>query len=174
MTEVHPSRANVEDRSVGQRRAGRQWIGYRLLLVFALRAVLGVGQATLFTVIGIGMAWGLFGFSGAHSLTTTLWFLMAGAGIGAGLGGVAAWLRLEGDTWLVLLAMASLATAAGVGGAWGGYQFGAGQEVECCAMPTVTPVTYTAVGATVLANGEVMVFGLVRGAMGRSRRAPHR
>ena len=144
----------------------------QFLLVLALRTVLGVGLAIVFTVIGIGMAWGLFVFSGAQSLTTMLWFLMTGAGIGAGLGGFAAWLRLEGDTWLVLLATASLAAAAGVGGAWGGYEFGARQELECCAMPTVTPVTYTAMGATLVANGAVMVFGLVRTAVGQRRHAP--
>lgn len=144
----------------------------QFLLVLALRTVLGVGLAIVFTVIGIGMAWGLFVFSGVQSLNTMLWFLMTGAGIGAGLGGFTAWLRLEGHTWPVLLATASLAAAAGVGGAWGGYEFGARQELECCAMPTVTPVTYSAMGATVVANGAVIVFGLARAALGRRRHAP--
>jgi len=38
-------------------------------------------------------------------------------------------------------------------------------------MPTLSPVTYTAMEATVVANGAVMVFVLVREAMGRRRRA---
>ncbi len=146
----------------------------RFLLFLALRTALGLGLAIVLGMTGIGVAWGLFLFSGAQSVTALLWSLMTGAGIGAGLGGFAAWLRLEGDTKPVLLAMALLAAAAGVGGAWGGYEFGARQEIECCAMPTVTPVTYTAMGATVVANGAVMVFGLVREAMGRRRRVHHR
>jgi hypothetical protein len=100
-----------------------------------------------------------------------LWSLMVGAGLGAGLGGFLAWLRLEGDAFLLLLMAAALVAAAGIGGAWGGYEFGSRQEVECCAMPTVTPVTYTAVGATVAASGAAMVFSLARDLLSRLRHA---
>ena len=143
----------------------------RFLMVLALRTALGFGLAIVLGMTGIAVAWGLFLFSGSQSLTVLLWTLMMGAGVGAGLGGSAAWLRLEGDTKPVLLALALLAAAAGLGGAWGGYEFGSRQEVECCAMPTVSPVTYTAMGATVVANGAMMVFVLVREAMSRRRRA---
>jgi hypothetical protein len=36
-------------------------------------------------------------------------------------------------------------------------------------MPTVTPVTYTAAGATLVASGAVMVSSLVRETLGRWR-----
>lgn len=142
----------------------------RALLSPALRTTIGVGLAIVFGVMGIVVAWGLFLFSGVQSLSVLLWTLMIGAGLGTGLGAFGAWLRLEGDTRPVLLATASLAVAAGVGGAWGGYAFGARQEVDCCAMPEISPLTYTVIGATVVANGAVMVFVLAREAVGRRRR----
>ncbi len=138
-------------------------------MVFAGRTALGFGLGAGFSVAGIGIAWGLFVFSSSRSLDTMLWSLMVGAGLGAGLGGFLAWLRLEGDAFVVLLAAAALAAAAGIGGAWGGYEFGARQEVECCAMPTVSPITYTAMGATVVASGAAMIFSMARDLMSRWR-----
>jgi hypothetical protein len=94
---------------------------------------------------------------------------MLGAGAGAGLGSFLAWLRIDRNTRAGLLLMELLALAAGIGGAWGGDQYGAGQEVECCAMPTNRPMTYAALGAAVAANVTLMVFGLVRDTLGRRR-----
>ncbi len=142
----------------------------RFLFSPVLRTTMGIGLAFVLGAIGAVVGWGLFLFSGVQSLNVLLWTLMVGAGIGAGLGGFAAWLRLEGDTRPVLLAMALLAVATGIGGAWGGYEFGSRQEVECCAMPEISPVTYTVAGATVVANGVVMAFVLIRGAVNRKRR----
>lgn len=144
-------------------------INVQLLLGLGLRMALGVGVAIVLSSIGIVVAWGLFLFSGVQSVDALLWTLIIGAGLGAGLGGFAAWLRLEGDTRPALLAMATLAVAAGVGGAWGGYEFGSSQEVECCAMPKITPVTYTVMGAIVVTNVAVTILGLAREAKGRWR-----
>ena len=138
-------------------------------MVFAGRTALGLGLGSGFSVAGIGIAWGFFVFSSSRSLDTMLWSLMIGAGLGAGLGGFLAWLRLDGENLLLLLAAAILAAAAGIGGAWGGYAYGARQTVECCAMPTVTPITYTAAGATLVASGAAMVFSLARDVMRRWR-----
>jgi hypothetical protein len=118
--------------------------------------------AVVLSMVGIGIAWGLYVFASASSRTTLLALFMVGAGIGAGLGGFLAWLRLEGDSRPALLATALLALLAGVAGAWGGYQFGGHQEVPCCAKPEITPVTYTALGATVVANGVALVVGVAR------------
>jgi hypothetical protein len=135
------------------------------LMVFSGRTALSLGLGGAFSVAGIGVAWSLFVFSSSRSLDTMLWSLMVGAGLGAGLGGFLAWLRLEGDHLLLLLVAAALVAAAGIGGAWGGYEFGARQETECCAMPSVSPFTYTAVGSTVVASGTAMVFSLARDLM---------
>lgn len=140
-------------------------------LIFAGRTALGLGLSLGFGVVGVGMAWGLFVFSSSRSLDVMLWSLMIGAGLGAGLGGFLAWLRLEGDGLLALLATAAISAAAGIGGAWLGYEYGARQKIECCAMPTVTPVTYTILGATLVAVGVAMGSSLVRDAISRRRYA---
>jgi len=135
---------------------------FQPLLILAGRIVFGVLLAVVLSTVGIGIAWGLYVFFGASSRSTLLTLFTVGAGVGAGLGGFLAWLRLEGDSRPVLLATVSLALLAGIGGAWGGYEFGGRQEVPCCAKADITPVTYTAFGATVAANGTVMVVGLAR------------
>jgi hypothetical protein len=132
------------------------------LLVFGGRTVLGVLLAVVLSMAGIGIAWGLYVFFGASSRTTLLTVFMVGAGVGAGLGGFLAWLRIEGDPGPVLLATVLLALLAGIGGAWGGYEFGGRQEVPCCAKADITPVTYTALGAAVAANGAALMVSAAR------------
>jgi hypothetical protein len=116
------------------------------------------------------VAWGLYVFSGARSFAALFSLFMIGTGAGAGLGGFLAWLKIDCNTRFGLLLTGLLALVAGVGGAWGGYQYGAGREVECCAMPTVGPMTYAAAGAAVAVNGALLVFGLIRDAIGHWRR----
>jgi hypothetical protein len=126
-------------------------------------------------VIGIGIAWALFVFSGAVSHATLLSLFMTGAGIGAGVGGFTAWLKVDkAPPWPLLLAGALAVVLAGIGGAWGGFQFGANQEVECCVGPAITPITYTALGATAAANVAALAMGVAheisaRGGWKRSR-----
>ena len=133
----------------------------QLVLVLAGRTVLGALLAGAFSVIGIGIAWAMFVFSGAVSHATLLILFMIGAGLGAGLGGYIAFLRVDGPPTPPLLLAGGLALVlAGIGGAWGGYQFGASQEVECCVGPAVTPITYTALGATVGANAAALVMSV--------------
>lgn len=48
----------------------------------------------------------------------------------------------------------------GIVEAWGDYQFGASQEVECCVGPSITPITYTALGATTVTNAVALVMGI--------------
>ena len=131
------------------------------VLVLAGRTVLGVILGTVFSVIGIGIAWAMFVFFGADSHATLLVLFMCGAGLGAGLGSYIAFLRVD---WVppvpMLAAMGAALLLAGIGGAWGGFQFGANQEVECCVGPAVTPITYTAMGATLGANAAALVMAI--------------
>ena len=115
---------------------------YRLqpILILGARTALGVALAIALSVVGIGVAWGLFVFSGARSFVTLFSLLMIGAGFGAGLGGFLAWLNIDRNTRTNLAVMAAVALLAGVGGAWAGYQIGSQQEVACCAKPDVTPM----------------------------------
>ena len=130
------------------------------VLVLAGRTVLGLLLSTVFSVIGIGIAWAMFVFSGAVSHATLLSLLMSGAGAGAGIGGFLAWLRVDrAPPWPVRFAGALAMVLAGIGGAWGGYQFGAGQEVACCVGPSITPITYTALGAAAGTNALALAMG---------------
>jgi len=132
------------------------------ILTIAGRVGLGILLAFVFSVVGIVIAWGIYIFSGAVAKTTLLAMLMSGAGIGAGLGGVLAWLRLEGNPLSSLIPTTLLALLAGVGGAWVGYEYGANKEFECCAKPETGPFKYAAIGATLAANGVVLFLGIAR------------
>ena len=86
----------------------------------------------------------------------------AGAGIGAGVGGYLAWLRLDHvPSWQGHLGTVLALAVAGAGGAWGGFQFGASQEIACCTGPAITPITYTALGATAVANVLALAMGVI-------------
>ena len=136
------------------------------------RTVLGVLLAATLRVIGIGIAWGMFVFWGAVSHTTLLLLFMTGAGVGAGIGSFAAWLRIDLAPRASLLAvMALVIILMGIGGAWGGFQFGGTREVACCVGPTIGPITYTVIGATIAANAAALAMVLIHG-MGLRRQRP--
>ncbi len=138
------------------------WLGPGL--VFLGRAVLGVLLSALLSVIGIGVAWGMFVFWGAVSHATLLILFMTGAGAGAGIGSYAAWLRIDlAPRRSVLAAVAVVIILAGIGGAWGGFQFGSTREVACCVGPAIGPITYTAFGATIAANVAALALVQIHG-----------
>jgi len=134
----------------------------RPVLPLAARTVMGLLLASVLSVIGIGVAWGSFVFFGAAAHATLLTLFAAGAGIGAGVGGYIAWLRFDHvPSWQGHLGTVLALALAGAGGAWGGFQFGASQEVACCTGPAITPITYTALGATAAANVLALAIGVV-------------
>ena len=116
------------------------------------RTAVGAALGVVLAFIGIAIAWSIFIFSGVQSVDTWLGSLFFGAGLGAGTGGFVAWLHIDRENGLVLLFTIAIIVGAGILGAWGGYQYGSTVEVECCAMPTKSPIYYTALGATVVAN----------------------
>ena len=125
----------------------------------------------------LGIAWGLFIFSGASSKNTLLIMSMAGAGLGAGIGAYAAWVQLDRFSWSFAAIAILMAVVGGVLGSMAGYQYGANREIECCADPQTAPFTYTAFGATLLANAAtyLAVMGSVALRMfraGRQRSIP--
>lgn len=124
-----------------------------------LRTLIGALLGIVLSVIGIGTAWGLYVFFGAASHSTLLTMFLIGAGLGAGVGGYVSAMRVDrAPPWPYQLLIGLALVLAGIAGAWGGYQFGATREVECCVGPSITPITYTAMGATVGAN--VFALGL--------------
>ncbi len=139
------------------------------VLILAGRITLGVCLALVLSMVGIVVGWGLFLFSGSQSLTTWLSSLYFGAGLGAGISGMAAWVRIDHETHLTLATALVVGVSIGVVGAWGGYQYGQNREIECCAMPTASPVYFTALGATVAANIGVIILVAIRGFISRKR-----
>ena len=139
------------------------------VLILAGRIILGVCLALVLSIVGIVVAWGLFLFSGSQSLTTWLSSLYFGAGLGAGISGMAAWVRIDHETHLTLATALVVGVSIGVMGAWGGYQYGQNREIECCAMPVKSPIYFTALGATLGANVGVMVLASIRDFVSRKR-----
>lgn len=134
------------------------------------RTVAGVVLGVVLSMIGIATAWSFYIFFGSQSIATWLASLFFGAGLGAGIAAFIAWLHLDRETSLVLGLTAFVVIGAGIAGAWGGYEYGSNQEVECCAMPTVSPVYYTALGSAVVANAAGIVFATARAIITKNRR----
>ena len=133
------------------------------------RTVVGVVLGVILSMVGIAVAWSLYIFFGGQSITTWLGSLFFGAGLGAGISAFVAWLHLDRETSLVLGLTAIVVIGAGIAGAWGGYEYGSVQEIECCAMPTVSPVYYTALGSAVVANIAGLTFAAGRALLTRKR-----
>ncbi len=133
------------------------------------RTVLGACLGVVLSMIGIGIAWALFIFFGGQSASTWLGSLFVGAGLGAGTGCFCAWLRIDGDELLALMLTAAIIVGAGILGAWGGYEYGSTQEVECCAMPTKSPIYYTALGSVVIATAAAIGVAASRAYFTRQR-----
>ena len=87
---------------------------------------------------------------------------MFSAGLGAGAGSLLAWMQVDRRNNRAQVATAIMVVATGILGAWLGYVYGSNREIECCAMPTTSPVYYTALGATLGANVAVATISLSR------------
>ena len=134
----------------------------RAILVLVGRTLLGVLAAITLGPLGAGIGWALYVFSGAVSLNTLLVLLMGGAAVGAAAGVLLAWLRFDYNSPLWLGATAVVLLLAALAGAWGGYQYGAVQEVPCCAGPDITPIAYVSLGAAAVAGGIGLVLNIAR------------
>ena len=86
--------------------------------------------------------------------------LMAGASIGAGAGAYLGWLKLDRHHWPSIIATILVATAGGLLGALGGYQYGVNREIECCAEPRTGPFTFAALGSALVANIAIYLVGV--------------
>jgi len=140
------------------------------ILILVGRAVSGALLAVTLSVIGIATAWGVFVFSGAASHTIMLVMFMTGAGLGGGLGSLLAWTKIDGmPSRRMFLTAMLIVVVAGITGAWGGFRFGATQEVECCVGPSIEPITYMVGGTTLLANTAALVWAITYDIKARRR-----
>jgi hypothetical protein len=144
------------------------------LLVIAVRSGLGLALAMVFSIIGLGLAWGLYWFSSVDSLTALLYLFLSTIGIGAGVGGFLAWLRIDRNPPSVMVTTLMVAILAGFGGAWGGYEYGQNVEAACCVEPEIEPMMYAALGATVVANAAVVLLSFTRNIITKKTPLPAR
>ena len=142
------------------------------VLVLSVRTLLGLLMGASLGLLGVGVGWGSYLFFGATSLDTLLILLMGGAAVGEAGGGFLAWLGIDYNTPIRLIATAMLLLLAAIGGAWGGFQYGSVQEVPCCAKADITPITYIVLGSALATNLIALVMGLTRMAMPSLRRQP--
>ena len=145
-----------------------EWV--RPVLVISARSILGVLLAASFGLLGVGIGWGSYVFFGATSRDTLLILLIGGAVVGAASGGFLGWLRLEHNSPVRIISTIALLLLAALGGAWGGFQYGAIQEVPCCATANITPITYIMLGATITTNAVALTLSLTQSALPALRR----
>jgi hypothetical protein len=86
--------------------------------------MLGIGLALVLGVAGIVIARLGYVFFGLTSWTVWFALFLAGAGLGAGIGSLLAWLGLNPLPRAIIVAALLLAVLAGVAGGWGAYSFG--------------------------------------------------
>ncbi len=126
--------------------------------ILSARSLLGLLLAASFGLLGVGIGWASYVFFGATSRETLFILLLGGIVVGAAGGGFLGWLHLDYNTPVRLIGTAALLLLAATGGAWGGFQYGAIQEVPCCAKADITPITYVLLGAAVATN--IVALGL--------------
>ncbi len=130
--------------------------------ILSARSILGLLLAAIFGLLGVGIGWIAYVFFGATSRETLLILLLGGTVIGTAGGGFLGWLRLDYNTPVRLLGTAALLLLAAIGGAWGGFQYGAVQEVPCCARADITPITYVLLGACLATNVVALALSLTQ------------
>ncbi len=138
----------------------------RGVLILAGRSVFGLLSGMVLSMAGVALAWGFFVFSGSQS--ASIWFvlLLLSAGAGAGIGGFLAWLKIDQYNLGMAAVTAFLAVAAGIGGAWSGYEYGAYRTAVCCdvsgASISLSPVAFSAMGAAVVTSAVMLLFELAK------------
>ncbi len=133
------------------------------IFTIAGRAGLGFLIALVLSYVGVWVAWGLYYFftDTSSKLLRDAMFL-AGAAVGAGLGGSLTWLRLDGNSLPVILLIGATGLAGGIVGSWLGYEYALNREIKCCSDPPINAFSHAALGATVAANLATLLLGVVR------------
>ena len=121
------------------------------------------------SAVCLAVAWGLFVFSGSSTRVTWLIMLIAGAGIGAGLGAYLGWMKLDRHHWPSIIGTILVAIGGGLLGSLGGYDYGVNREIDCCAEPRTGPFTFAALGAALGANIAVYLVEAGGSALRRLR-----
>ena len=134
-------------------------------LVLSARTLFGVLIGGTFGFFGVGISWISFVFFGARSGDTLLLLFIAGAALGTTIGVFLAWMNLDGNSAVRVIATSALFLLVAVGGSWGGYQYGSVQDVPCCATADVTPITYIVMGAVLATSVVALILNVSRRAL---------
>ena len=128
---------------------------------YAGRVALGLGMALVFAAVGVVLARMSLVLFGLTSWSAWFTLFVSGAGLGAGIGSLLAWMWLKsvGSGFTAILFL--VVVVAGVAGGLGGYHYGAGLEPECCASPEMGPIAYTVLGAVAVSNVTALLFGVI-------------
>ena len=137
----------------------------RPLYILSARTLFGVLIGGTFGFLGVGMGWGSFVFFGARSGDTLLLLFIAGAALGTTIGVFLAWMNLDGNSAVRVIATSALFLLVAVGGSWGGYRYGSVQDVPCCATADVTPITYIVMGAVLATSVVALILNVSRRAL---------
>lgn len=137
----------------------------RPLFILSTRTLFGVLIGGTFGFFGVGIGWVSFVFFGARSGDTLLLLFIAGAALGTTIGVFLAWMNLDGNSAVRVIATSALFLLVAVGGSWGGYQYGSVQDVPCCATADVTPITYIVMGAVLATSVVALILNVSRRAL---------
>ena len=119
--------------------------------------------ALALSYVGVWVAWGLYYFfTDTSSKPLRDAMFLAGAAVGAGLGGSLTWLRLDGNSLPVFLVTGAAGLVGGIAGSWIGYEYALNREIKCCSDPPINAFSYAAFGAAVVANLGTFLLGIVR------------
>ena len=134
-----------------------------LVIAVGARAVLGIGIALVFSTAAVVLARLIYLFFGLTAWNTWLAMLVVSGGIGAAAGGMVI-LGNAGPSSRTFKfpALVLLMAVAGIAGALGGFSFGDGRQVQCCARPDMGPAAYSTIGATLGVAGAGVFWGGLR------------
>ena len=141
------------------------------ILGYTGRTMLGFVLALFFGAVGVVISRMALVFFGLISWEAWFFSFMAGASIGAGIGSLIAWLWFRNTGRAFTAIMFLLAILAGAIGGWGGYSYGAGIDVECCAGRDVGAQELTVLGAAIGANLMALCVAISGHLIPRTRRS---
>ena len=133
--------------------------------------MLGFVLALFLGAVGVVIARMALVFFGLVSWGAWFSLFMGGAGVGAGVGSLLAWLWLGNTGRAFTGIMFLLVVLAGAIGGWGGYSYGKTIEVECCASRDVGAQELTILGAAILANLMALGVAISGRLISRTRRS---
>ena len=139
------------------------------------REFFGIVLSMPLGLLGVLLGWGTFVmFASPTDWYFWFWSIMGGAGVLAAVGASLAWLL--GTTpkpVLATIALFAAIAAAGVVGAYLGYQWGLNVDTPCCSQPDNSVFGYTASGAMAGALLAGTLLGIISQRVWRLPRPPH-